>query len=133
MERPEIKDKKILEYVEDLERQLDNFKPDRTRVNSYLGLKNVVDQLNMINKNVILVLEEENEDNMTPEQKKTALRERRLQQEYIKKTFETVGEIEKYNDMLDRMEKKINPDMLQKEVQKGAGAFEKVIKERESK
>ncbi len=39
MERPKIKDKAVLAYVEDLEEQLKNFKSDSTIAKMYLGVK----------------------------------------------------------------------------------------------
>lgn len=48
MERPEIKDKKVLEYVLDLERQLDNFKSDKTIAKSYIANKKFLDGVNAV-------------------------------------------------------------------------------------
>jgi hypothetical protein len=45
MERPIIKDKKVKEYVEDLERQLSNFKSEETIARLYLGVKRQLDDM----------------------------------------------------------------------------------------
>ena len=45
MERPNIKDSKVLKYVEELERQLQNFKSTKTIAKFYVGLKKQVDEV----------------------------------------------------------------------------------------
>jgi hypothetical protein len=45
MERPVIKDKKVLAYVQDLERQLSNFKSEETNARLYLGVKRQLDDM----------------------------------------------------------------------------------------
>jgi hypothetical protein len=45
MEKPVIKDKKVKAYVEDLERQLSNFKSDTTIAKLYLGVKRQLDDM----------------------------------------------------------------------------------------
>jgi hypothetical protein len=130
MERPEIKDKKVLEYIIHLEKQLANYSSSKTITKSYLGLKNIVDQLNEINIKVKLVVEEVNEEGMTDEQKKTARKEHRMQQQQLEKAFEMVGDIEKYNDMLERMEKRVNPEMMAqiKTEQESGSVYEEALK-----
>jgi hypothetical protein len=133
MERPEIKDKKVLEYVEDLERQLANFKSEKTIAKSYLGLKNIMDQMNEVMSGVKLIIEEIDEDGKSEEELKKLYKEQRKQQQYLEKSLEISDRLKKYVTDLKDLEKQVNPDALQKEVQKGAGVFEKVMKEREGK
>lgn len=45
MKRPVIKDGHIAKYVIDLERQLENFNPDKTNVMLYLGVKKQIDNI----------------------------------------------------------------------------------------
>ena len=45
MERPTLKDKKVKLYVEDLERQLSNFKSEETVARLYLGVKRQLDDM----------------------------------------------------------------------------------------
>lgn len=123
MERPEIKDKKIQLYVDWLEKQLANYRSDKTRAKSYLGLKNIVDQVNEATIKAKLVVEEKDIDNMSDEDKKAYKKEKVLQQQYLEKAMEMSGQLEEYNDALDRMEKQINPDILiqaKKEVEVGS-------------
>src|SRR3990167_4165417 len=98
MERPDIKDKKVLEYVEDLERQLYNFKSDKTIARSYLGLKNIMDQMNEVMSGVKLIIEEVDEDGLNEDQKKAAYKEQKKQQQYLEKSLEISDRIKKYNN-----------------------------------
>jgi hypothetical protein len=58
MERPKIKDKAVLAYVEDLERQLENFKSESTITRMYLAVKKQADDMaNLLQTDVEVELE----------------------------------------------------------------------------
>lgn len=134
MERPEIKDKKILEYVEDLERQLYNFKSDSSVAKLYLGFKNMTEQMSEVMSNVTLIVEEVEEDGKSEEEIKKAYKEQRKQQQVLEKALDVSDRVKKYIADLKDIEKQVNPEALKKEQEtKSAGAYEKAIKDREGK
>ncbi len=112
MERPEIKDKKVLEYVQWIEKQLANYRSEKTVAKSYLGKKNIVDQMNSIMNATRLIVEEVDETGKTEEEIRELYREQRKQQQMLKMSFEVSDRIEEYTISLERMEKKVNADVL---------------------
>ncbi len=112
MERPEIKDKKALEYVQWMEKQLANYRSEKTVAKSYLGLKNIVDQMNTIMNNTRLIVEEVDEEGKSEEEIKMLYKEQRKQQQILEKSLEVSDRIEEYTMTLERMEKKVNADVL---------------------
>ena len=66
MERPKIKDKAALAYIEDLERQLDNFKADSTIARMYLGVKKQADDMAALLSSDIEVQMEDGSIEMKP-------------------------------------------------------------------
>lgn len=115
MKRPIIKDKDIEDYVLFLEDQLDNFKAESTRVESYLGLKKIVDDINKALKGATI--------NLTKISDKD--------DKYMERVLKFADKVDEYNDKLDAMEKKINPDKLEDAKKNYGNVLEEALGEKE--
>ncbi len=116
MERPKIKDKAALAYIEDLERQLDNFKADSTIARMYLGVKKQADDMAALLSSDIEVQMEDGSIEMKPILDVQSLSSK------DDKFFDRYNNILKiWRPMtkdLKEAESEINPDILKKEESK---------------
>lgn len=130
MQRPSIKDKEVLKYVEYLEKQLDGYKSDRSVAKSYLAIKKFVDEMNELiiegdfqGDSDDVILESDQEKQNTKKRKS-------LTDKLIERGFRYIDSIDEYNEKMEIMEKRVNPEII-KEVKKEAGSvLEDVLRER---
>lgn len=113
MERPIIKDSKVSAYVDELERQLSNFKSEKPIVKSYLTLKRYIEENNKMVDNIDFELSK-----LSDKDDKT-----------IDRAIKYIDEIMSYNDKLQKMEKMVNPVVLEAETQEAGGILEQALKE----
>lgn len=97
MERPEIKDKKVLEYVEDLERQLKNFQAETTIAKSYVASKRFIDGINQVVYAVQMDIRSiSNKDDKV-----------------IDRASKFMDNILEYNEKLKKLEAMVNPKLIE--------------------
>lgn len=130
MQRPKIKDKTVLAYVEDLERQLENFKSESTITRMYLAVKKQADDMaNLLQTDVEVELE-------TGKVITRPLMDHESLSSKDDKVFDRYFNILKIwrgmsKDLLDA-EKEINPDIIKKEETKllAGSAVERALRRR---
>jgi uncharacterized coiled-coil DUF342 family protein len=105
MERPPIKDKRVLKYVEDLERQLEALGTQSTINGSYFALKNYIDANNAILTEFKLTVDEVSD-------KDDKISER---------TMKFAKELLDYNEDLEKLREKISPEAKEKDRQIASG------------
>lgn len=130
MERPKIKDKAALAYVEDLERQLENFKAESTITRMYLAVKKQADDMAKLLQTDVEVELETGEVTTRPLMDHESLSSK------DDKVFDRYFNILKIwrgmsKDLLDA-EKEINPDIVKKEEHKllAGSAVERALRRR---
>ena len=112
MERPEIKDKKVLAYVEFMEGRLSEFTADTTIAKSYLAKKRYVDENNRLMM----------DHNMTS--KDLNDKDEKLHDRITKYMNDVVSHCED----LKRMESMVSPEVIVAvEKKESAGKFEKAM------
>lgn len=119
MERPEIKDKHVLEYVEFIEKQLLNFQAETTIAESYIATKKFIDRVNRVVFNV-----EIDEKTITNKDDKV-----------IDRASKFVDNILDYNDKLKKLEAMVNPKAIEdakSEMRESGGFLEEAIRKSEN-
>jgi len=122
MERPIIKDKKILEYVSNLEAQLSNFQSGTTNAKLYLGVKRQLDDMAQLLLEDITIADPE-----TGEMKTVKFMDFQTlsskDDKFIDRYLKVLDKFKDYMKDLNEAEMIINPDVLEKVEKKVSGSI----------
>lgn len=116
MIRPDIKDKKVLKYVEYIEKELDAFEADNTLVNFYNGLKKQVENISEL-FNTIEVTEESLKDK---------------DDKFFERYFKFLEKSEIIYSNLEKLEKKIKPIVEKMKLRADASVEKRVFEKDDS-
>lgn len=114
MNRPDIKDKEVLRYVEYLEKRVMIISANPAFEASYKALYNfVMEASKAIN-----------------DAKLTTLKMGDKEDKFIDRVLKFADKIDEYNDKLDKMEKRLNPELIKEIKQEAGSVLEEVLEER---
>ena len=130
MERPEKTSGEQGEYIDYLEGLLSKYESKKTSVQSYFGLKTIVDDLNstMINGIEVEIFDindpTKSETKTVPVISSESLSSK--DDKILDRIFKFIGELSKYNSQLQEMEEKFAPEIKKEEKNYGS-ELEEVI------
>lgn len=113
MERPKISDKKVSEYVDDLERQLNNFKSDETNAKLYLGVKRQIeDMAELLHNDIEVEIPETGAKKVVKLMDVHALSSK--DDKFVDRCFKILDNYKDYIKDLKEVEELINPAVVEK-------------------
>ena len=127
--RPPIKDPEVLRYVQELEDRLKNFESETTTARSYIALKKFIDEMNELIIEGDFKGENEIEDEKEDKNKPKKFRRKTLTDKLIERWFDYMDNIDKYNDKLETLSKKVSPKILEEAKRQSAGILESAVRE----
>ena len=116
MKRPDIKEQKVLKYVEYLEKELEAFEADNTLVNFYNGLKKQVDNISTL-FNTIEITEASLKDK---------------DDKFFERYFKFLEKSEVIYSNLEKLEKKIKPIVEKMKIREDASVEKHIFEKDDS-